>query len=489
MTTLRHFLSLLLSQGLRLPLGIVNVALLARLLGPEGIGMWAMVGAVTGILHATLLSWTQSAGLRFGREEWVRAGRLTQTWNSRWPWLLLGALVAVTWLVVQPHTPAGNLLGLPIGWWPILLGAFVNLWLAAETQTLLQIMGRYYALASVPLVATGLTAAYLVALWTRGVSTAPGLVLGGLVSIGFITWFVTWWNAFRSAACTTHWPGKGPLVRLIKYGWPVAPGFLLGWASDWGDHLLVQWYFSSQEVGLFQSAYQTMLVGIGLSVPLATLLLPRLVEASVDEPRAAHRYVTRVFPTMLALWGVLIILVLTALPLAFVVIMGQRFADAVPALSILCVALPGALVAQMYSTLFSLEGRLERTLVFQAAMTSLDLCATVLLLPVLGLRGAAIGTSLSYLAGQYLGLADQHSRLGVSLKPILPLFAGLVAFAVALIAVPPTIEARSLSGLLGLLGFVALVRRLRAVDEAVVGRIFPGRLAALLVRLLAVPGA
>ena len=64
---------------------------------------------------------------------------------------------------------------------------------------------------------------------------------------------------------------------------------------------------------------------------------------------------------MLALWGVVIILVLTALPLAFVGVMGQRRADAVPALGILCVAVPGALVAQMYSTLFSLEGRLERT--------------------------------------------------------------------------------------------------------------------------------
>ena len=88
-----------------------------------------------------------------------------------------------------------------------------------------------------------------------------------------------------------------------------------------------------------------------------------------------------------------------------------------------------------------------------------------------------------------LGLADQHARLGVSLKPILPLFAGLVAFALALIAVPPTIEARSLSGLLGLVGFVALVRHQRAADEAVVRRIFRGRLALLVVRLLAVPGA
>ena len=104
--------------------------------------MWAMVGAVTGILHATLLSWTQSAGLRFGREEWVGPGRLFSTWNSRWPWLLLGALIAVTWLVLQPHTPAGSLLGLATGWWPILLGAFVNLWLAAETQTLLGIHRR-----------------------------------------------------------------------------------------------------------------------------------------------------------------------------------------------------------------------------------------------------------------------------------------------------------------------------------------------------------
>ncbi len=83
--SLRDYASLVLSQGVRIPLGILSMTILARLLGPDGLGKWSMGIAVATLFHAALLNWTQSSHIRFGREEWVERRSLSGTWAARIP--------------------------------------------------------------------------------------------------------------------------------------------------------------------------------------------------------------------------------------------------------------------------------------------------------------------------------------------------------------------------------------------------------------------
>ena len=69
---LSYFISLTVGKLLRIPLAVLAASLLARAVGPEGVGQWAMLLAVTTMLHSFLLSWTQAYNVRFGREEWLQ---------------------------------------------------------------------------------------------------------------------------------------------------------------------------------------------------------------------------------------------------------------------------------------------------------------------------------------------------------------------------------------------------------------------------------
>ena len=86
---------------LRAPLSILLISLLSNLIGPEGIGKWSMVIAVSTFFHSILLSWTQAPFVRFGYDEWQETTRLSQTWAARYPLILFGFVFALLILIIQ----------------------------------------------------------------------------------------------------------------------------------------------------------------------------------------------------------------------------------------------------------------------------------------------------------------------------------------------------------------------------------------------------
>jgi O-antigen/teichoic acid export membrane protein len=337
------------------------------------------------------------------------------------------------------------------------------------------VKGRFDRLAIVPVVAAALTTIFLAVLY--GLSPhAVVVALTGMVAVPAVVWGVTWWREFRGTGAGLVRPDRAVLLETARYGWPAVPAFLVGYASDWGDHLLLQAWFSAREVGLFQSAYQAMSASIALAAPMTTLLLPRLIDTHAADPESTRSFVTRVFPTVATLWAIGILPVLALLPALYSLLMGARFADGEPMLSLLLVAVPGAVVLQLYTVLFSVQGRLGRAALYVAVMAGADLLLTVLLLPILGPRAAAAGTAASYVISQSLYIADQHRHLRVSAARILPVFVCMVTVAAAQAAVGGEPGPRVAVTLAGLAVLVWIVRRERIVEDEVVRTVLSGPL-------------
>ena len=457
-----------------MPLAIAYMALLARLVAPEGLGQWAMVGAATNVLHALLINWTQAASVRFGREEWTRQHSIASTWSGRWPWLLLGGLLATAVLWILPATGVGAFLGLSPGWRWLMIGHFATLWLAAEVQSLLLAMTRFYTLAALPLVVTAVSLLYLWTLQAREEAGGLSVVLGGVVAVAVVVWGAALFRLLSEMRAFKGFPTRQGLAQTLRYGWPMIPGFAVGYLSNWGDHLLIKWFFSNREVGLFQAAYQTIIVVLGLATPLTNLLLPRLIDQSVQEPAIGRRYVTRIFPTLMSFWGFMCLPLVALLPDVFGFVFGSAFSDARPIVAALSVAVPGAALSTMYSPLFSLQGRLERSVGILVIMIVVNVTGSLLLLPLLGPLGAALSTAASYLSAQHLYVLEQHRHLGLPRAPILLQADLLIVFVAAMAWAHDSMALRLALCTTGLLVFLAHLRHSRAVDEATLRSLLAG---------------
>ena len=146
---------------IRVPLSIILISLLSDLIGPEGIGKWAMVVAISTFFHSILLSWAQPPFVSFGCKEWQETNRLSQTWAARYPVILFGLIFALLILINQPFSFFENLVLLPSSWWPLSFVYLLALWFLAETKSLLNIKEKFKLLSTLSLLSDVLIIIFL----------------------------------------------------------------------------------------------------------------------------------------------------------------------------------------------------------------------------------------------------------------------------------------------------------------------------------------
>lgn len=404
---------LFVAKGLRLPLGLMLSAMLARVLQPEGLGVWAMVLAGGTLLHSVLLNWTQIITQRFGRLEWLRDGHVDATWAARWPLLGIGFLAAIALVAVAPAAWPQRLFGLQgvVVW--MLLPVLAGLWLMAECQGLQQVTGSFARLSMTPVTMDIglLLVVTTVWLFMRVIGWEPPLIpiLMLFVGVSVIGWSVATISEWRRLHLRWRRPDGLQVRGYAVFAWPLIPGFLIGYISDWGDQLLIRYFFAEREVGLFQAAYQYLLLLIGFAAPLGTVLLPRLAGGVLGDEGAVNRYVERLAPLIVFLWLPPIMLIVAIMPEVFAWLFGTQFAESNQIFRVLLVAVPGAVFTHVYAVPFAVQGRLGRsTVVFGGLMSVANVGLSLVLLPQYGVLGAAIASAVSYLVVQALYLGDQH---------------------------------------------------------------------------------
>jgi len=475
---LKHFITLILARGMGAPLGLLSGALLARLIGPAGVGQWAMVVAAATLLHSVFLNWSQAVLVRFGCEERQTTGRLDQTYAMRAPMLLAGAAVSALLLWLQPLQWLRRVFGLTATAIGLVAGYLAGMWLMAELQSLMQIDSRYREIAFLPTLADLLTVFFLGAslmmFQVSGTVAMTGMILIVLV-VGGVGAIVEWRRLNLKAVPIV----AGTVAVGAAFAWPLIPNFFVGYVSDWSDHLVLRQFFATQEVGLFQVPYQLMLLLAGLSSPVATVLLPPLIAMNVADATADRKYVQQVVPTLLVLWLPFISLVVALAPFALLILYGDRFIASVPVMAVLCIALPGTALTTFYGLLFTVQGRLTRPTIYHTVMSALNLGLSLILVPIVGVMGAALATAASYLASQWLYTRDQHVHLDVPMTAVAVLFGTTAIFALAEGLIVESLAFRLITALVFSGVVIALARWLKLADRAILDRLFADKLSGI----------
>jgi len=449
---------------------LLVTASIARLLGPAQLGRWTLMLAAGAMLHTLFVNWTHAATVRYGREEWARSRSLQQTLASRLPILAVSVALAAALLAWPPFNWGQQWFGIAAGdrW---LVGLFAaSLWITAEAQATAQAIDRLsWQTAAAPVIAvvTALAAAGLAFV------ESPSLVLAALAvtAPAIAGWGLVWAAGLRVGMTggTVHPPTQ--LGQQLAYGLPLIPTFALGYLSDWGDHLLLTRLTSAAEVGMFALSYQFLAAIMAANGVMTTVLLPRLIAANVERPRALQDYLANEAPTICALWMLPMVWVLAVLPVAVAMLAGPAFAASPLVLLALLVAIPASVLSSLYTVLFNVEARTGRVLLYMLIMTAANLAASLLLIPRFGALGAAGGTALSYLLGQALYIRDQHFMLAVPAGRIWLLWTAGLLLGLSQFAAGAEATTRLPWALAATAGLIAVIRLGRCADAALIRRL------------------
>jgi O-antigen/teichoic acid export membrane protein len=200
------------------------------------------------------------------------------------------------------------------------------------------------------------------------------------------------WSAQIAPALPT--PEGALLARVVRHGIRIHPGYIAYILLLRSDVFLINATLGTREVGLYSLAVLVAQLVWTVSQPLATAALPLQTTADVAE---AGRITLRTTRLCLLVAGSLSILVAATTWKVLPLVYGQDFADAYLPLVVL---LPGvcamSIVRPMWNRLLR-EGRPGQVTAAASGCFVLNAALNLALLPALGLVGASIASSVSYL--------------------------------------------------------------------------------------------
>ncbi len=421
------FLSLSSAQLALMPLALLSASITSRLLGPQGYGILALAFSIAQVAFVCAINWASNAMVRFGRAEIIVEGSMRRTF---WACTLLIAgccIIALASLALLRGLVA-RYIGIPERALWIVLAMILAIVLSNQTLLLLQAHGRMrrYAMTSaseriiyiILLLASALlwpsmdaVAIFLLTVLCKLLQTllgVSGLPLRGLFPV------------------TLHRP---TLERILRYSWPMVFAFSGGYVVDWIDLYVIRAYLPLSDVGTYQVAYQGMLSLSGLLMVLSTLAFPIITGLRVqDRQEAVRRYVTRFTPQVTVTWGLILALVSGFSPAVIPLLFGQQFIGAIRPFKILLMGIAFQSISVMYSPILASYDLTKQSTGIVIFMGLVNLAGDLVLVPRLGIAGAAVATAFSYVLSSTLYLVVGNRRLDIaSPMPLLCPLPGLLA--------------------------------------------------------------
>ncbi|HLC66334.1 MAG TPA: polysaccharide biosynthesis C-terminal domain-containing protein, partial [Candidatus Nanoarchaeia archaeon] len=389
------YLALLGAQIGLLPLSILILMLTVRLAGPTQYGIYALFLSVVQLFLVLGVNWTYPSIIRFGKEEYALRKTLHGLAGARIVLLLFCLIISAMVLVVFAQSIAAYIGIFPKHVWLVFAG-IVLFALISELNSVLQVVGKMRTFAVLQAAEKlFMLAALLWIFLSQNFLSAlllMGIALGTKIILLFIALPLLPLQKLRPRMNFTL------VHRVVQYSWPLLFAYASGYVIDWLDLFAIRYYLDLQAVGIYQIAYQAMLVlSSGLMV-FPTLAFPILTVFRVRERTGALRlYLERLAPQFTLLWTLLLFGVLLVAPFAFPLLFGTAFAPAIPTFLVLLVGLGFQALMVLYGAVLYSHNFVRSLTITQILMAVLNVGLNILLIPRIGILGAALATAFAYM--------------------------------------------------------------------------------------------
>jgi O-antigen/teichoic acid export membrane protein len=397
----------LFSFVLRIVTVAVSVALgvlTARVLGPGGKGIYAMPGVQAGLV-ATAFGGLSSAtsyfllnrnvGRRIVAPALISAAILTAVAAAAV--VVLAVVGRALWAApaAVASLPASAAIGIVLGY-----VAGIKRIRYATTATLAT------ALVTLTLMAAGL---FLIARspWIAIVAWIAGSTSVAVVALG--------WMLLNARSLPDGEPVK--LSEYFRMALKVAATSLVTLLNYRADVYIVAVFLPAFDLGLYTVAVAAA----------EALLVPTQIAALVTSPHigsldreAASRLTARCVRNNLIVAGVICAVIFAIAPLLVQLFYGSSFLPLVPALRILLIGVVALSLGSPLSSYYTLKlGKPEVALVLAGGSAVLCIATALVLVPHLGIEGAAVASTVAYIAGQAVAIVYFSQRAYVPFAAIL----------------------------------------------------------------------
>jgi O-antigen/teichoic acid export membrane protein len=388
----------ILSQSVPALIGFLAVAVYTRILPPEEYGLYVLVSTIGTLVSSVVFGWLSLSTFRYFSQSQQNHRLSALIATSIFAWIILFLLVAIIWLNLTSVMPV-DLDNHTLLIWQLGLVVVGTLTLYTLVQRLIQADMRSvrYVLNSVIFTLVGfMLSVFLTVQFQLG---AEGLLLAKALAAGFLfLTLVPWVRVIFNGSSFSF--SKSILIEMAGYGVPFVGIFMGQWILDSADRIILQWFMSAKEVGIYSAGYtlanQSMVI-IFQGIILATEpVMVNLYESSrMTQVRRVLEDSARVY-LIIAIPAIVIIIVFAENIGSL--IFGPMFLSASLVLpwiagGVFCYGL-----GQLFSKPFELRKQTSRLLWILLPSCVINIGLNLALVPRFGMIGAAQATFGAYVA-------------------------------------------------------------------------------------------
>lgn len=475
-------------------------AIISRGFGASGTGIFFQGVAIFTVLSQVLRLGTNSSIVRFVASDRARGGT-GEAWRitvlSCIP--VLGISVLVGLVLVLAADPLAHLLAAPeatddlAAMLRLMAPFLVAGTLAAVLQTVVRMTSGVTVFTVLQNIATPLSrlalavVAVIVAAGASGAFTGWMAVLPVWLLVTVLLLVRPLRSDRRARNAGASVPAGSPRTSaraFWSFSAPRAVGASLETALDWSDVLIVAALTSPAEAGIYAVVTRAVRAGQVFDRAMRIAVSPRishlLAIGRTDDARALHTSVARLM--ILATWP--FYLTLAIMGPAVLELFGAGFSAGALPMAVLAVAMMVQAASGMLQSVLLQGGRSSWQMYNKALVLAINVGLSLLLVPLVGILGAAISWVVSLAVDTTLAAWQVHRRMGVRLEPralvgaaVTPLL--IVGGGFGLVRLTAGADLTTLAlGLVAIVGvYVAAlwVLRTRLGIEPVVARITAGR--------------
>jgi len=176
----------------------------------------------------------------------------------------------------------------------------------------------------------------------------------------------------------------------------IAVGAATAYFINWGDNLVLRAYVSMGDIGDYNLAYQ-LFKGVAMLILIIPAYFLPFVSRHIQDRDKIRGYLYKKRPKILVLGLVVIAVIFFVVPAAFKLVYGQSYAGSIAVLRILFAASVVILYVVFYEALLYALKRYKYLQVVNLCQVVLNLALDLILVPRMGMAGAATATAFAYL--------------------------------------------------------------------------------------------
>jgi O-antigen/teichoic acid export membrane protein len=390
------------ARGVPAAINFLALAYFTRVLEPQEYGIYALVMAWVLIGNTMLFQWLRLAMVRVLPASVNPSGLLSTVLSAHISVITVVLVIGLTLATLAPsfevrlQVAIGTVLVCTLAWFEL------------NTERLrAELRARRYAAMSIAKAVGGFAiGALLVSLGYGGLGVLTGVTLATV-----LTPFVVGTGSWR--AIGVRRADAVLLARLAHYGFPLSLSLALMFLVGAFDRVIISWLLDTEAVGLYAAGYDLAQLTIGVLIGIVSLAgVPRIAKAlDSSGPIAAQKEARQCGILMLhiALPVTAFFAILSATLSAQ--LLGVRFSQAaaniIPFIAL--AALFGGLKAYYLDLAFQLSQRTYPQLGIAACIAVTSIGLNFLLIPAMGLSGAAVSSFVSFAFGALLSaLIGRH---------------------------------------------------------------------------------